>query len=146
MLNPTKPARSEPIRILIADGDPMVGRAFVHLLQDAVDVEVVATAADEGAAIGLAVQLEPAVALVEAGTAHLDGMRLTRRLCREVPSMRIIVLSVYATFREQALATGACRFLLKDCGREELVEAILLVADGQCQVNGKGEGEGKGNA
>ena len=73
---------------------------------------------------------------MDARTAQLDGMALTRRLRQRTPAMRIVVLSVYATFRDQALAAGACRFLLKDCGRDELVAAIRLAAHGQCQANG----------
>ena len=34
------------------------------------------------------------------------------------------MLSVYATMRDPSLAAGACRFLLKDSGRDELVGAI----------------------
>ena len=131
---------ARPIRVLIADGDPLVCRALARLLQDAVDVEVVATAVDEQAALALAVQLQPEVGLVDVRTASLDGMALTRSLHQQVPATRVIVLGVYATFRHQALAAGACRFLLKDCGRDELVAAIHLAArgqcHGQCQANG----------
>ena len=126
----------KPIRVLIADGDRLVGRALVRLLQDAVDIEVVATAADERVALKLAIQQQPVVALIDARTAHLDGMALTQNLRQQSPATQIIVLSVYATFRDQALAAGACRFLLKDCGRGELVAAIHLAARGQCQTNG----------
>jgi len=107
------------------------------LLKPANDIEVVATAADGGAALELTMRLQPAVALVDVGAARWDGMEITRTLCQQVPATRIIVLSVYATFRSQALAAGACRFLLKDCGRDELVAAIRLAAHGPCQVNGE---------
>ena len=43
------------------------------------------------------------------------------------------MLGVYAIMREPSLAAGACRFLLKDSGRAELVDAIRLAALGQCQ-------------
>jgi DNA-binding NarL/FixJ family response regulator len=123
--------------VLIVDGDSLVGRALVRLLEPAEDIEVVATVADEKAALDLAAQLRPAVALVDVGAARMDGIELTRSLCQQAPVTRVVVLSVYATFRDQALAAGACRFLLKDCGRDELAAEIRLAARGQCQSNGE---------
>jgi two-component system response regulator DesR len=124
------------IRVLIADGDPRVGRALVRLLHDAADVEVVATAADAATALECAGQLRPAIVLVDAGPAPLDGLALTRRLRETLPTLEIIVVGVYATSCAPALAAGACQFLLKDCSRAELVAAIRLVAQGHCQVRG----------
>ena len=135
--------KSPPIRVLIADGDPLVCRALVRLLHDCVDVEVIATAKDEDEVLELAGQLHPAVALVDAragrmgmSTAWVDGMKATQSLCRQLPATRVIILGIYATMREQALSAGACRFLLKDCSRDMLVEAIRLAASGQCETNG----------
>jgi DNA-binding NarL/FixJ family response regulator len=130
--------RSELIRVLIVDGDPQIGRALVRLLQPAEDIQVIGTATDEKTAIELAVRLGPAVALVDVGDARMDGMEITRTLCQQAPATRVVMLSVYARFGGQALAAGACRFLLKDCGRDELVAAICLAARGQCQTNGDG--------
>jgi DNA-binding NarL/FixJ family response regulator len=122
-----------PIRVLIADGDPRVGRALGRLLHDAVEVEVVATATDGPAILEYGRRLQPAVAIVDAGTARFDGLALTRSLCQQTPAARVVVLSVYATLRDPAFAAGACRFLLKDCSRAELVAAIRGAARGQCQ-------------
>ena len=99
------------------DGDPLICRALVRLLKDAPDVEVVAMATDALVTLELAVQFRPAVALLDAGTARLDGMTLTRSLCQQAPAIQVVMLSVYATMRNPSLAAGACRFLLKDSGR-----------------------------
>ena len=127
-----------PIRVLIADGDPLVCRALVRLLQDVADLEIVATAGTGERVLELAIQLQPAVAVVDAHTARMDGLAVTRSLGRQVPATRVVVVSVYAMLGEAALAAGACRFLLKDGSREELVAAIRLAALGQCQPDGAG--------
>jgi DNA-binding NarL/FixJ family response regulator len=127
-----------PIRVLIADGDPLVGRALRHLLQDVVDLEVVALAVDGGTALESAGRLQPAVMVIDAGSARLDGLALTRRLREWQPAPRVVVVSVYGTFRDQALAAGACQFLLKDCSRDELSAAIRRAAQGQCAAHGNG--------
>jgi DNA-binding NarL/FixJ family response regulator len=117
----------------VADGDPLVSRALVRLLQDAPAVEIVAVAADGVAALTHALQLQPAVAVLDMRTAQPDDMVLLRHLRLLAQAPRIVVLSVYETCREQALTAGACQFLLKDCGREPLVAAILRAAQGHCQ-------------
>ncbi|HMA33896.1 MAG TPA: response regulator transcription factor [Chloroflexia bacterium] len=125
-----------PIRVLIADGDPLVCRALVRLLQDAGDLEVVATASTAETVLALATQLQPAVVVVDAQTARLDGLAVTRRLGQQVPATRVVVVSVYATLCDAALAAGACQCLLKDGSRAELVAAIRLAAQGHCQAAG----------
>ena len=45
------------------------------------------------------------------------------------------MLGIYQTFRAETLAAGACRFLLKDCSREELCATIRLATSGRCQVD-----------
>lgn len=129
-----------PISVLIADGDPLVCRALVRLLYDSVDVEVIATANDERATLELASQSHPAVALLDArmiwtgmGAAQAEGIKVTQSLREQLPATHVIILGVYATMRQQALSAGACRFLLKDCSRDTLVEAIRLAARGQCE-------------
>jgi DNA-binding NarL/FixJ family response regulator len=123
---------TEAISLIIADGDPLICRALARLFRNVSGLEVVATASDRSEVLELAGWLNPAVVLVEARTVHLDGLELTRALTQRFPQMRVIVLSVYQTLREEALGAGACRFLLKDAGRDTLVEAIRLAAIGDC--------------
>lgn len=125
--------KSAPIRVLIADGDPLVCRALARLLGNNADVEVVATSTGGDEVLELAGRLRPAVALVDAHTPRMDGMELTRSLWQRFPETRVIVLGVYEALREEALRAGACRFLLKDGGRAALVAAIQLAASGPCE-------------
>src|SRR4051794_15262897 len=127
--------KDAPMRVLIADGDPLVCRALARLLRKSASVEVVATSSDRDEVVELAGRLHPAVTLVDAHTAQLDGLDVTRSLSRLFPATQVIVLGVYATMREEALLAGACQFLLKDCSGETLVEAIRLAASGGCKAN-----------
>jgi DNA-binding NarL/FixJ family response regulator len=123
-----------PIRILIADGDPLVCRALVHLLQEVHDIAVVGTAGTAETLLEQARLLHPAVVVIDARTAQLDGLTATRRLIQQEPATRVVVVSVYDALCEQALAAGACWCLLKDGSRAELVSAIRRAAQGQCQA------------
>lgn len=116
---------------------PIPSAPLVRLLQDAAEVEVVGSATEGATALALARQLQPGVVVLDARTAQPNGMVLIRHLRLLAQAPRIVVLSVYTTVREQALAAGACRFLLKDCSRAALVTAIWLAAQGHCQSLGQ---------
>jgi DNA-binding NarL/FixJ family response regulator len=62
-----------------------------------------------------------------------DGVRGTEGLLRQVVGTKIIVLGVFEALRDEALRRGACRFLLKDGARAELMAAIQLAAHGDCE-------------
>ena len=125
-------SENEPVRVLIADGDPLVCRALGRLLHDRADISVVAQATDANTALRLTDQLQPDVALFDAGSVALGAMELTITVHRLYPRVRIVVLGIYATFCDQALAAGACQFLLKDSGRDELVAAIRHAGQEKC--------------
>ena len=72
--------KSAPVRVLIADGDPLVCRALARLLRNSASVEVIATSADRDEVLELAEVFNRAVALVDARTARLDGMDVTQIL------------------------------------------------------------------
>jgi DNA-binding NarL/FixJ family response regulator len=126
--------KSPPIRVLIADGDALVGRALARLLGNDTDVEVVATSAEGNEVLELAARLHPAVALVDTHMGRLDGVWVTESLSHRFPATQVISLGLYDALRDEALQAGACRFLLKDGGRAELVAAIQLAARGQCEA------------
>jgi DNA-binding NarL/FixJ family response regulator len=126
---------TESVSLIIADGDPLICRALARLLRNVSGLEVVATSSDRAEVLELAARLNPAVVLVDAHTVHLDGMDLTRSLCERFPATRVVVLGVYERLREEALLAGACCFLLKDAGRDALLEAIRLAAIGECEAN-----------
>ena len=127
--------KSPPIRVLIADGDPLVCRALTHLLSRSASVDIIATSSDRDEVLELVGRLNPAVALVDAHAVRMDGLDVIRSLSRLYPATRVVVLGIYPTMRDHALIAGACRFLLKDCSAAALVEAIGLAASGECAAN-----------
>jgi DNA-binding NarL/FixJ family response regulator len=130
-----------PIRVLIADGDPLICRALARLLSNSAEVEVVATSPDRGEVVRLVQHLLPAVAVMDAHMALPDGVPGTEGLLRQVVGPQIIVLGVYEALRDEALRMGACRFLLKDGARAELMAAIQLAARGECEGDPHDMGE-----
>jgi DNA-binding NarL/FixJ family response regulator len=89
------------------------------------EVEVVAEAADGREAVRMVEQFRPDVVLMDARMPAMDGLEATRLIKNEWPEVKLVMLTVYRAFRNEALAAGADAFLVKGCPPEHLLEAIL---------------------
>ena len=96
------------------------------------DLDVVGEAADAVSAIALVGELEPDVALVDLSLPGMSGLELVRRLSREAPASRLLVLTVSEDEGdvEQAIVAGACGYLVKDTSIEAIVAAVHVAAQG----------------
>jgi DNA-binding NarL/FixJ family response regulator len=118
------------VRVLLADDQALVRAGFRMILEAQDDLEVVGEAADGEQALVLAAQSRPDVVLMDIRMPRLDGLEATRRLARDQPSARVLVLTTFDLddYVYDALQAGASGFLLKDVGRDELVHAVRVVA------------------
>lgn len=119
------------IRLLIADDHEVVRQGLTSLLAET-DIEVVgeATSADE--VVARARELQPDVVLLDIRMGESDGLKALEQFRQEQPKLPILVLSMYdnPTYTARAVALGANGYLLKGCTRDELIDAIHLVAEG----------------
>ena len=114
----------EKIRVLIVDDSSQVRSGLQGILRPHPDIEVVGEATDGLEAITTAEQLQPDVILMDAQMPEMDGIEATRRIKEKLPSIKILFLTVHSEFIDAALAAGADGYLLKDSGRQELLQAI----------------------
>lgn len=122
-----------PIRILIAEGNPMICHALQRLLEPTQAVEIVALASDGCEALQLAGRYRPAVALLNVALPPLNGRSVITSLKERFPEIGIVALAIYPTLREEVLRAGACRFTLLDAPPAELIASIQEAAGGHCQ-------------
>ncbi|HEY1917336.1 MAG TPA: response regulator transcription factor [Streptosporangiaceae bacterium] len=123
---------SDPIRVLIADDDPLVRSGLALMLGGAGQLEVVAEASD-GAEVQPAVDLHhPDIVLMDIRMPRLDGIAATRRLQSQPRAPAVIVLTTFQADElvVRALEAGAAGFLLKDTAPGEIVRAIEAVHAG----------------
>jgi len=121
------------IRILTVDDHPLIRQGIASMLALESDMELVGEAADGNEGMAEFRRLLPDVTLVDLQMPGIDGIELTRRLRGEFSEARIIILTTYrgdANARE-ALAAGACGYLLKSSLRGELIGAVRRVAQGK---------------
>ncbi|MGW3075706.1 response regulator [Kitasatospora sp. NPDC001132] len=127
------------IRTLIADDQEAVRRGVRRILTTQPDIEVVGEAADGLAALELAAELRPDVALVDIRMPRMDGLELTRRLAGPgvAEPVRVVVLTTFDLdeYVYPALRHGASGFLLKRSGPSLLAEAVRAAADGESLIS-----------
>jgi DNA-binding NarL/FixJ family response regulator len=120
------------IRVLIADDQALVRDGFGMILDAQPDIDVVAEASDGREAIERARELRPDVVLMDIRMPEVDGIEATRRLLADDGGPRVLMLTTFDQneYVYEAMKAGASGFLLKDVRREELVNAVRVVAAG----------------
>lgn len=126
------------IRVLIADDQDLIRAGLRAILESQPDIEVVGEAADGHDAVVVARRLRPDVCLFDVRMPGMDGIEATRQLAGPGVDDPIPVV-VITTFDIDeyvfgALKAGAQGFLLKDAGRELLVQGIRAAANGDAII------------
>ena len=114
----------DKITVLVVDDSSAVRDGLQSILRAYPDIEVVGEATDGVEAIAKAEQLQPDVILMDAQMPELDGIAATRQIKERWPAIKVLLLTVHTEYVEAAMAAGADGHLLKDSGRQELVQAI----------------------
>jgi DNA-binding NarL/FixJ family response regulator len=120
------------IKLLIADDHEVVRTGLKSLLSDT-DIKIVAEASSGEAAVRLTLKHNPDVVLMDIRMPEGDGLTALGRIKLDRPNVPILVLSAFdnPTYVARAVALGASGYLIKDCGRDQLVEAIQKCAKGE---------------
>lgn len=128
-----------PVRIIIADDHRLFREGLVNLLSDSKDIEIIAEAEDGNDAIIKARELNPDVIVMDIGMPVLNGVDATSRLLKELPSIKVIALSMHSEkqFIKGMLEAGASGYLFKNCAYDELIEAIHTVNAGKKYLSDK---------
>jgi DNA-binding NarL/FixJ family response regulator len=123
--------------VLLVDDHPLVRAGLTALIDSTEDLVVVGEASGGEQAIGLAVEREPDVVLMDLSMPGMNGVEATRGLLALRPQTHVVVLT---SFHDQnqvagALEAGAVGYLLKDCDPRDVLSAIRSAASGHAPLD-----------
>jgi DNA-binding NarL/FixJ family response regulator len=125
----------EDLRVLVVDDHKIVRDGLEALLGALPGITVVGTAGDGLEALAAVAELSPAVpdvVVMDVSMPKLSGVEATRRILAEHPEVRVLMLTMNEDLEtiRGALRAGACGYLLKGAGAEEVQQAIRTAAGG----------------
>jgi DNA-binding NarL/FixJ family response regulator len=125
------------IRVLVADDQKVVRDGLCALLGMIAGIEVIGVAVDGADAIRQARRHVPDVVLMDLHMPNCDGVEATRRIVRDQPSVRVVVLTAYSDDERVfgALRAGARGYLTKDASAGEISQAVSTVRAGNAQLD-----------
>ena len=113
-------------RIVLVDDHALFRTGLRGLLEHSTDHTVVAEAASGEEFLGMLQGLEADLVFMDFSMPGMDGAETTERALERRPDLRIITLSMFGeeSYYTRMVKAGACGFLLKDSGIDEVIEAI----------------------
>jgi DNA-binding NarL/FixJ family response regulator len=128
LLNMQAPA----IRVMVVDDHALHRDGTRQILEAYPDLQVVGDADSGEVALALVNQLHPDVVLLDIRLPGMNGIEVTRRLTRDHPDIRVLMVSAYDEdeYVRGALEAGAAGYLRKTAPGKELVQAVRAVAGG----------------
>ncbi len=119
---------TERIRVVVADDQQVMREGLVALLELINGIEITGAAANGAEAVDLVAEGNVDVVLMDLRMPVLDGFQATARIKRDWPRVRVLVLSIAAEARDQALAAGADAFVAKGAPEDLLLDTIRTLA------------------
>jgi DNA-binding NarL/FixJ family response regulator len=116
-------------RVLIVDDHQVFRDGLKLVINNQSDMEVVGEAGNGEKAIALTRELRPDIILMDVKMPVMDGAETTSRILAEMPSMKILGMSIYDDdgFMANMLRAGALGYILKGCDSVELSNAIRRI-------------------
>ena len=120
---------NQPIRILLADDQPLFRGAIAALIAEQDDMVIVGEAENGLEAVEKAHALVPDLVVMDVEMPVMDGVEATRLIRDQLPSVKVIMLTVSEADDHvfDAIRFGAHGYLLKDLRPEQLYDMIRSV-------------------
>lgn len=121
------------LKILIADDHAMFREGIRRILESEGDVAFVGEAEDGEDMLKKAREGGYDIVLLDISIPRRGGLEALKQLASEIPSLPVLVLSVYAEeqFALRALRAGARGYLTKENASNELLKAIRQISRGR---------------
>ncbi len=128
----------QPAKVLIVDDHALFRQGVRSTVGAEEDFEVVGEAEDGMEALAKARELKPDLILMDINIPHCSGLEAVSAIKRELPGVRIIMLTVHDEDENlfEALKRGAGGFLSKNVRAKVLLDSLRGVMRGETAISG----------
>lgn len=112
-----------PLRVLVADDEPMAIAALQRALSEMTGLEVVGTASDGAEALERIAALSPDLVFLDVQMPGRSGLEVARRLARE-GGPDVVFVTAFTDFAAEAFELDAVDYLLKPYKADRLKETV----------------------
>jgi len=125
------------VTVLLVDDHALFREGLASLLSYQPDFRVVGEAADGYEALERAREAMPDLVLMDIDMPRCDGLQATRLLKRELPYVRVLMLTVHDDDDKlfQSIQAGAQGYLLKNIRSAEMLEMLRGMARGEAPIS-----------
>lgn len=129
-------ASDKTVRVVLADDHPFFLEGLRGMLA-ADGISVVGETTDGSDVVALTRKLTPDVVVIDLNMPGVSGVDAVRQIAATHPDVQVVVLTVSNDQADvlEALAAGACGYLLKDTRADELVSSIRLASGGHAVLS-----------
>lgn len=123
----------DQVQVMLVEDHTLVREGIKSLLAGAEMLTVAVEAGSGREALAAVAQSPPDVILMDLSLPDVDGIEVTRQIHEQWPAVRVVVLTMYtdSQYVHDAFQAGAVGYLTKSVSRQELVDAVTLVMQGQ---------------
>ena len=113
-----------PLRVLIADDEPLAAERLQLLLAKCAGIDLVGTATDGDSTVRMAEALAPDLLLLDIAMPGQDGIGVARALAARHPSPAVIFITAFDQFAVAAFEVEAVDYLMKPVEPARLQRAL----------------------
>lgn len=120
-------------KILLADDHKMFIEGMSSLLADEKDMEIVGIALHGNEVIKQIQEIDVDLILLDVNMPDLDGIEISKQVKQINAEIKILAVTMHneESFLKSMIKNGASGYILKNTGKEELINAINSVMNGQ---------------
>jgi DNA-binding NarL/FixJ family response regulator len=121
------------IKVYIVDDHAVVIEGIYSLLQTEKEIEMVGYANNAANCLQYFATHTADVILMDISLPDMNGVDLCKQVKKNYPGVMILALSTFnqGTYVRKMMESGASGYLLKNAGKQEIIEAIKIVVKGK---------------
>ena len=125
------------LSVILVDDHPVVRQGTREILEESGDVVVIGEASNAKDAYELLQESQPDIMVLDVRLPGENGIEFSRKLSKEFPKMKLLILSAYgdSDYLRSALSAGVSGYLLKSAPDEEIVNAVYALRSGAVVVD-----------